>query len=111
MQIVRSLEEFKGQLTLKELKTKKSRHRVALTPFAVAVLAEHRKTMLAAGLYQLTPFKNACLSHCRSPAEFIAAHWRPGPWGAWRIGLAHGAYCVGCCSLLMLCVPTKIVGS
>jgi predicted metal-binding membrane protein len=57
---------------------------------------------VAAGLYQLTPFKNACLTHCRSPAQFIAAHWRAGPWGAWRMGLAHGAYCVGCCSLLML---------
>jgi predicted metal-binding membrane protein len=58
--------------------------------------------LIAAGLYQLTPFKNACLAHCRSPAQFIAAHWRAGPWGAWRMGLAHGAYCVGCCSLLML---------
>jgi len=53
--------------------------------------------LIAAGLYQLTPFKNTCLAHCWSPAQFIAAHWRPGLWGARRMGLAHGAYCVGCC--------------
>ena len=58
--------------------------------------------LLAAGLYQLTPIKQACLSHCRLPAEFLAAHWRPGSLGAFRMGLAHGGYCVGCCWLLML---------
>jgi predicted metal-binding membrane protein len=54
------------------------------------------------GLYQLTPFKRACLDHCRSPAEFLARHWRKGGLGAWRLGLVHGAYCLGCCWLLML---------
>jgi predicted metal-binding membrane protein len=58
--------------------------------------------LTAAGLYQLTPLKTACLSHCRGPASFIAAHWRPGVIGAWRMGMAHGAYCVGCCAALML---------
>jgi predicted metal-binding membrane protein len=58
--------------------------------------------LIAAGLYQLTPLKSACLSHCRGPAGFIAAHWRPGVRGAWRMGFAHGAYCVGCCAVLML---------
>ncbi|HBH42572.1 MAG TPA: hypothetical protein DDW26_11880 [Rhizobiales bacterium] len=58
--------------------------------------------LIAAGLYQLTPLKAACLKHCRGPAEFIAAHWRPGVLGAWRMGLTHGAYCVGCCAVLML---------
>jgi predicted metal-binding membrane protein len=58
--------------------------------------------LIAAGLYQLTPLKAACLRHCRGPAAFIAAHWRPGILGAWRMGLAHGAYCVGCCAVLML---------
>jgi predicted metal-binding membrane protein len=58
--------------------------------------------LIAAGLYQLTPLKTRCLDHCRSPAAFIAAHWRPGVTGAWRMGLAHGAYCVGCCAVLML---------
>jgi predicted metal-binding membrane protein len=58
--------------------------------------------LVAAGLYQLSPLKEACLTHCRGPAWFIAAHWRPGLVGAWRMGFAHGAYCVGCCAGLML---------
>jgi predicted metal-binding membrane protein len=57
--------------------------------------------LLAAGLYQLTPLKGACLKHCRSPVAFLTAHWRPGPAGAFRMGLAHGAYCLGCCWFLM----------
>jgi len=57
--------------------------------------------LIAAGLYQLTPAKAACLEHCRSPAHFIAGHWRPGPSGAFRLGLEHGAYCLGCCWALM----------
>lgn len=56
---------------------------------------------IAAGIYQLTPLKHACLAHCRSPVHFIAAHWRPGTTGALRMGVAHGAYCVGCCWFLM----------
>jgi predicted metal-binding membrane protein len=58
--------------------------------------------LIAAGLYQFTPLKEACLHHCRSPASFLSAHWHPGPGGAWRMGLAHGLYCVGCCAALML---------
>ena len=58
--------------------------------------------LIAVGVYQLTPLKENCLTHCRSPAAFLAAHWRPGTMGAWRMGLAHGAYCVGCCAALML---------
>lgn len=54
-----------------------------------------------AGLYQLTPLKNACLRQCRSPAEFLARHWRRHTLGALRMGLRHGAFCVGCCWLLM----------
>ena len=54
-----------------------------------------------AGVYQLTPFKDACLQHCRAPAHFIAEHWRPGTAGAFRMGFVHGAYCLGCCWLLM----------
>jgi len=57
--------------------------------------------LIAAGLYQLSPLKDACLSRCRSPAQFISRHYRPGAWGAARLGLLHGAYCVGCCWLLM----------
>lgn len=58
--------------------------------------------LMAAGLYQLTPLKAACLTHCRAPASFIAVHWRPGVLGAWRMGFVHGLYCVGCCAVLML---------
>ncbi len=57
--------------------------------------------LVAAGLYQLTPFKNACLGQCRSPAAFLSRHWQPGPAGALRLGLLHGSFCVGCCWLLM----------
>lgn len=57
--------------------------------------------LVAAGIYQLTPFKDACLEHCRSPAHFIAEHWRPGTAGAFRMGVVHGAYCLGCCWILM----------
>jgi predicted metal-binding membrane protein len=54
-------------------------------------------TLVAAGLYQLTPLKAVCLRHCRSPFGFVARHWRDGPAGALRMGLLHGAYCLGCC--------------
>ena len=58
--------------------------------------------LIVAGAYQLSPLKNACLGECRSPALFIGRHWRPGWSGALRLGLLHGAYCVGCCWALML---------
>ena len=57
--------------------------------------------LIAVGIYQLTPLKQACLGRCRSPAAFISRYWRPGPLGALRLGLLHGAVCVGCCWLLM----------
>lgn len=57
--------------------------------------------LVAAGLYQLTPLKHACLRRCRSPVAFITRHWRPGAGGALRMGLVHGLYCVGCCWALM----------
>jgi predicted metal-binding membrane protein len=57
--------------------------------------------LLAAGLYQLSPIKSACLRQCRSPAEFLSRHWRPGWDGAATLGLRHGAYCLGCCWMLM----------
>ena len=57
--------------------------------------------LIAAGIYQLSPLKGACLRQCRSPAQFLSRHWRPGALGAARLGLLHGAYCVGCCWLLM----------
>jgi predicted metal-binding membrane protein len=57
--------------------------------------------LVAAGLYQLSPFKGACLTHCRSPLGFLMSHWRDGTAGALRMGIAHGAYCLGCCWALM----------
>ena len=72
----------------------------ALGPRAAAL------AMLAAGLYQLTPLKQRCLSHCRSPLDFAMHHWRPGTGGALRMGAEHGAYCVGCCWVLMVLLVT-----
>jgi len=57
--------------------------------------------LLAAGVYQLTPIKHACLRHCRSPLAFLGSHWRKDARGALRMGLVHGAFCVGCCWFLM----------
>jgi predicted metal-binding membrane protein len=54
-----------------------------------------------AGIYQLSPLKRACLSKCRSPAQFLAQHMRQGSMGALRMGIDHGAWCVGCCWMLM----------
>lgn len=57
--------------------------------------------LIAAGVFQLTPLKHACLSHCRSPLGFLVTEWREGTRGAFVMGLRHGTYCVGCCWLLM----------
>jgi predicted metal-binding membrane protein len=57
--------------------------------------------IFAGGVYQLTPFKDACLSRCRSPFEFLLSAWKPGRLGALRMGVEHGAWCVGCCWALM----------
>jgi len=57
--------------------------------------------LIGAGLYQLTPLKSVCLTHCRSPIDFLIAHWRSGTSGAVRMGAHHGAYCLGCCWALM----------
>ena len=57
--------------------------------------------LVAAGIYQLTPTKRACLTHCQSPLGFLMSHWRDGTAGALRMGISHGLYCVGCCWALM----------
>ena len=57
--------------------------------------------LLFAGIYQLTPLKQACLKHCRGPVDFLTRHWRPGAGGAFVMGLHHGAFCLGCCWGLM----------
>jgi predicted metal-binding membrane protein len=69
---------------------------VELARYVVAPVA------LAAALYQVAPFKQACLSHCRGPLSFFLEHWRDGARGALVMGARHGAYCVGCCWMLML---------
>lgn len=58
--------------------------------------------LVTAGTYQWTPLKQRCLRHCRSPLDFVLAHWRPGTRGAFAMGLRHGGVCAGCCGLLML---------
>lgn len=57
--------------------------------------------LVAAGIYQWLPLKQSCLRHCRTPFSFISTEWREGRAGAVRMGLKHGAFCVGCCWLLM----------
>jgi predicted metal-binding membrane protein len=57
--------------------------------------------LIAAGIYQWTPIKDACLRHCRTPIAFLMTAWRPGRLGAFRMGVEHGLYCVGCCWVLM----------
>ena len=57
--------------------------------------------IVAAGIYQLTPLKDACLRRCRSPLMFLLTAWRPGRIGALQMGTEHGAWCVGCCWGLM----------
>jgi predicted metal-binding membrane protein len=57
--------------------------------------------LVAAATYQLTPVKDACLQRCRSPLDFVLEHWHEGQLGALRMGAIHGAWCVGCCWMLM----------
>jgi predicted metal-binding membrane protein len=57
--------------------------------------------LMAAGLWQLASFKAMCLRHCRTPLSYLVGHWRKGGLGALRMGLGHGAYCLGCCWILM----------
>jgi predicted metal-binding membrane protein len=83
----------------------------ALAAEAIAVRAALSSTAAArvggavimlAGIYQLTPLKDLCLSKCRTPITFIMTSWREGAVGALRMGLLHGAYCLGCCWLLFV---------
>jgi predicted metal-binding membrane protein len=57
--------------------------------------------LLCAGLFQFSSLKYTCLAHCRSPIGFLATEWRDGSRGAFRMGLKHGGYCLGCCWALM----------
>lgn len=60
--------------------------------------------LICGGLFQLSEFKHVCLRTCRSPLGFILDHYRPGPQAAFELGVRHGAFCIGCCWLLMLLV-------
>jgi len=57
--------------------------------------------LLAAGVFQFSRLKRACLVRCRSPMSFLMSEWRSGRWGSFVLGVKHGAYCVGCCGVLM----------
>jgi len=57
--------------------------------------------LIAAGIFQWTPFKRGCLKGCRSPLSFLMSEWRDGWAGAFIMGLRHGSFCVGCCWILM----------
>ncbi|MGB3657613.1 MAG: DUF2182 domain-containing protein [Pseudolabrys sp.] len=74
--------------------------RAALTPAAEAQIGG--AIIMVAGIYQLTPLKELCLSKCRTPIRFIMMSWRDGTAGAFRMGLLHGIYCLGCCWLLFV---------
>lgn len=78
-------------------------HKAAmLSPAMAASSAQLSGTILiAAGAYQLTPLKGACLTHCRSPLGFLMAHWRDDTMGALWLGCRHGVFCLGCCWALM----------
>lgn len=71
----------------------------AMTPLAPALAGT---TLMAAGLYQLTPAKYACLTRCRAPFSILASRWRTTDYGMYRLGLEEGFYCLGCCWALMV---------
>ncbi|WP_425046062.1 DUF2182 domain-containing protein [Primorskyibacter sp. S87] len=58
--------------------------------------------LIGAGIYQFTSLKESCLTLCRSPAQFLSEHQKPGLWGAFQTGARHGVFCVGCCWALMV---------
>ncbi len=57
--------------------------------------------LAVAGAYQWSPFRDACMTHCRSPFAFFLTSWREGSWGGFTMGARHGIYCAGCCWALM----------
>lgn len=78
-------------------------HHAAMLSPAMSVLSPRLggAVLVIAGAYQLSPWKNQCLTHCRSPLSFLMTHWRPGRRGAFSIGAHHGVFCLGCCWALM----------
>jgi predicted metal-binding membrane protein len=78
-------------------------HQAALLSPAMAATSPtlNGGLLIAAGVFQWTPLKSACLKGCRSPLTFLMSEWREGAAGAFIMGLRHGAFCVGCCWVLM----------
>ena len=78
-------------------------HAMLMTPaMSLASKGLSAAVLVAAGVYQWLPVKDICLRKCRNPLELFTVRWRPGARGAFRMGLEHGLYCVGCCWMLML---------
>jgi predicted metal-binding membrane protein len=78
-------------------------HQAALLSPAMSVASPRLAgvVLLAAGAYQLTPWKGKCLSHCQTPLGFFMTNWRDGKAGAFQMGMRHGTFCLGCCWALM----------
>lgn len=78
-------------------------HQAAMLSPAMSVLSPRigGAVLILAGAYQLSSWKNRCLTHCRSPLSFLMTHWRPGRLGAFSIGAHHGTFCLGCCWALL----------
>ena len=78
-------------------------HQAALLSPSMAASSPYLASaiLIVAGAYQLTPWKGACLTHCRSPLGFLMTNWHDGRLGALQMGARHGAYCLGCCWGLM----------
>jgi predicted metal-binding membrane protein len=78
-------------------------HQAAMLSPAMSASSPHLAgaILIAAGMYQLTPYKGACLARCRSPLGFFMTSWRDGNIGALRMGAGHGGYCLGCCWAVM----------
>ncbi|HET7343788.1 MAG TPA: DUF2182 domain-containing protein [Methylomirabilota bacterium] len=73
---------------------------MAVSPGALAYVSAG--ALIAAGVFQLSPLKQVCLRHCRSPIGFLLGHWRGGWQGGLALGWAHAGYCLGCCWALMV---------
>jgi predicted metal-binding membrane protein len=90
---------FSSLATLAQWKLEQA---MLLSPMMVSQNTHLGATLLIiAGVYQWLPLKDKCLHQCRSPVEFISTHWQTGALGAFKMGLSHGGYCLGCCWALM----------